>query len=356
MVELGRRPIKTTSEVIKLAKSHLKDLMQDCMQSAQGADLLIYSTLGSFTTPTVAQYFNIPAIATHLQPPNSLQPLLIPPFTTKKLYGSLIESSLAKIVESIIWRSLSPQINQWRNSLGFGKSSKPHSITGLQPSGMPTMFGFSSLVVPKPPDWPDNVHVTGYWFLPMEENWKPPKELIEFIDSGPPPVFISFGSMTSSDPKQLTSLIVEATQEAKVRCVLGSGWAKLGCDNLPDNIYMVDDLPYEWLLPKMSAIVHHGGAGTTAAGLRAGIPSVTIPCLADQFFWGKTLIALGASTDSIKRTKLSSENLAVALKKVGSNNEISDRAKYLSQRLEKENGPNNALSVIQKLFNNELSI
>ena len=145
----------------------------------------------------------------------------------------------------------------------------------------------ASLVVDRPADWPSSVHVTGYWTLPLERDWRPPPALERFLDAGPPPVYIGFGSMTPHRAERLTAVMLEALALSEQRGILLSGWGELGSGTLPDTAFAVRDVPHEWLFPRMRAIVHHGGAGTTGAALRAGVPSVVTPLGFDQLVLGR---------------------------------------------------------------------
>lgn len=156
---------------------------------------------------------------------------------------------------------------------------------------LPFLYSFSTFVVPPPSDWPDWIHTTGYWFLDdAEMNWTPPESLLEFLEVEPKPVYIGFGSIVVPDPQGLTSCIIEAVLKSGVRAILSKGWSDRNSTSVekieyPDCIYPLDKVPHDWLFPQVSAVVHHGGAGTTAAGLRAGRPTVIKPFFGDQFFW-----------------------------------------------------------------------
>jgi UDP:flavonoid glycosyltransferase YjiC (YdhE family) len=213
--------------------------------------------------------------------------------------------------------------------------------------GVPFLCGFSEQVVPRPPDWGENVHVTGWW-LPEEPHWQPPADLEGFIESGPPPVFIGFGSMPVRDPAAATGLIVEAVRQAGVRAVLGAGWAGLG-GALPPEIFPIDYAPYGWLFPRMAAVVHHGGSGTTGWGFRSGVPSVIVPFGFDQFYWGKRAFELGAGPQPVPYRQLSTSRLAAAIHAAVTDPEMRRRAAGLGGKLSAENGVQKAVEIIQNI-------
>ena len=147
-------------------------------------------------------------------------------------------------------------------------------------------------MVPPPKDWPDWIHVCGYWFLDSPDiGWTPPEPLLSFMNSGSRPVYIGFGSIIVPDPDELTRTIIEAIKKAGIRAVISKGWSGRRPEveqikiEFPDSIFTLDSVPHDWLFPQMAAVVHHGGAGTTAAGFRAGLPTCIYPFFGDQFFW-----------------------------------------------------------------------
>ena len=160
----------------------------------------------------------------------------------------------------------------------------PFKSTQLQHA--PTLYGFSPSVLPKPPDWGEDVHVTGYWFLDEDTSWTPPPALIDFLDRGPAPIYVGFGSMGSRKPEETADMVLQALAQTQQRAMLISGWGGLRKAALPDTVYMADSIPHAWLFSRVAAVVHHGGAGTVAAGLRAGVPSIVIPFFGDQPFLG----------------------------------------------------------------------
>ncbi len=141
----------------------------------------------------------------------------------------------------------------------------------------PMLSAYSPSIIPHPADWPESVTVTGYFFLDSQSDWQPSPELKAFLDAGDPPVYFGFGSMAGRNPEQLAKLILEALAKSGQRGLLLTGWGGLRSELVPDNVFVVDCRPHGWLFPRMAAVVHHGGAGTTAEGLRAGVPTVIVP-------------------------------------------------------------------------------
>lgn len=215
-------------------------------------------------------------------------------------------------------------------------------------SATPSVTPVSYHVVPRPTDWPAHHHLTGYLFYD-DEGWRPPAALEEFLGTGPAPVYVGFGSMHDSSPTETTRLIVEALRVSRQRAVVYRGWAQLGTSELPDNIYRLDYAPHHWLFPRMAAVVHHAGAGTSAAALRAGIPSVPVPHSGDQAFWASRLASLGASTRPLARSRLTAAALANRITDAVRNPAMREKAARLGSRIRAEDGAGQAVAAIEDI-------
>jgi len=202
--------------------------------------------------------------------------------------------------------------------------------------------------VPRPPDWPPYVHVTGNWFLDADEQWSPPRALTDLLATGKPVVYVGFGSMVPRDPARTDAMVRTALRLAGVRGVMLGDPA-----TSDDNVLAVESVPHAWLFPRVSAVVHHGGAGTTAAGLRAGVPAVICPFLGDQPFWGERIAALGVGPAPIPIARLTANALVTAIEgAVGSGasaRAIRERADGLGAEIRAENGVARACEVLDSL-------
>jgi sterol 3beta-glucosyltransferase len=215
---------------------------------------------------------------------------------------------------------------------------------------IPVLNAYSKQIFPKPFDWDENVFITGYWFLDEQNDYQPSKELQAFLDAGEPPVYVGFGSMAGKKPERVTRIVIDALQKAYVRGLLASGWGGLAPEDLPDSIMMIDHAPHDWLFPRVSAVVHHGGAGTTAAGLRAGKPTVICPFIVDQPFWGRRVFEMGVGSQPIPQKKLNVDNLASALIEVTSNPSIQQNAQVIGEKIRAEDGVKNAVKIIEEII------
>ena len=214
------------------------------------------------------------------------------------------------------------------------------------PGDRPIRYGFSPAVVPRPADWPASAQMAGYWWPAVPPGWQPPEPLVEFLAAGPPPVFVGFGSMTP-DHERLPDVVAAAVKRAGVRAVVQSGWAELGPAG--DDVLVVGDLPHEWLFPRTAAVVHHAGAGTTGAGLRAGVPAVPVPVLVDQPFWADRLHRLGVAPPPVPMADLTADSLADALRSVLDRPSYRDRAAELGHRIRAEDGAAEVLALLSRL-------
>jgi len=242
-------------------------------------------------------------------------------------------------------------VNEFRQVvLGLGKY--PKSTTPIQMADgkpFPVLRGYSEHVWPRPHDWPDTSYVSGYWFLDQYENLRPPGGLDAFLEAGDPPVYVGFGSMAGCNPKRVTNIVDDAHQKADVRGIFATGWGGLNASNRPKTIHKIDIVPHDLLFPRISGVVHHGGAGTTAAGLRAGRPSVICPFLVDKPSWGARVYALGLGSKPILQKKLTAKKFAQAVHEVKTSPTIRQYAEILGKKIRAENGIANAISIIESV-------
>jgi UDP:flavonoid glycosyltransferase YjiC (YdhE family) len=210
-----------------------------------------------------------------------------------------------------------------------------------------TLYGYSEHVVPTPKDWGPNALATGYWFLPQLSSWQAPRALVDFLESGEKPVCIGFGSMTTNDPAGATQLVARSCKQARVRAVLLTGWGGLEGADLGDGVFALDAAPHDWLFPRMAGVVHHGGAGTTSAAMRAGVPSFAATFIADQQFWGRRIVSLGCGPGPIAFRKLGVDELARRIRALVDTPAYRDGAIEIGRKLRGENGAARAAAALR---------
>ncbi len=251
----------------------------------------------------------------------------------------------------LVYRST---LDTWRaERLGLGPGPLFLAPATVNDAPAPSLTAISPTLVPRPDDWPACAHMTGFWFLDEGTNWTPDADLAAFLDGGEPPVYIGFGSMTSKDPKALTETVLAGVRRAGVRAVLAGGWGGLTTSDhlspdLRSRVHFIAGAPHDALFPHMRAVVHHGGAGTVAAGLRAGLPTLVCPLMADQPFWGARVARMGLGPEPIPQKKLTPERLAAALMEIGDTPQMAARARTVGQRIRAEDGIQTAIEIIEE--------
>ncbi|KAF2726205.1 glycosyltransferase family 1 protein [Polychaeton citri CBS 116435] len=220
------------------------------------------------------------------------------------------------LVEMMTWQGLGDLVNKFRvRTLGLEPVSSLWAPGALYRMKVPYSYCFSPGLVPKPKDWGPEIDICGFTFLELGHNFKPPKELQDFLDNGDTPIYIGFGSIVVDDPKEFTKMIFKAIKLAGVRALVNEGWGGLGGGETPDNVYMLGNTPHDWLFPRVKAVVHHGGAGTTAIGLKCAKPTMIVPFFGDQPFWGAMVAdAKAGAHECIPYKRLTAERMAEGIK------------------------------------------
>jgi sterol 3beta-glucosyltransferase len=348
-IEQGHNPIRQMRIMKKLFDQHGLAIMRDAWGACEDAEVVVSSFTSDVFAASIAEKLQAKHISTPLQPAlvatrsgaaTSQAPLPHRASLVNYFFGRWL-------IEPFGWRLMGSINNRFREeTLRLPRQSYRQNRRRLR--RMLVVQGFSNHVVQHPSDWPANIHTTGYWFLDEDREWQPPKGLLDFLDAGDPPVYVGFGSMTGRNPDALTRIILNAVAQSGQRAILQSGWAGIGDTQLPPNIFLLDAAPHGWLFPHMRAVVHHGGAGTTAESLRAGVPTVIVPHIADQPFWGSRVAALGVGPQPIPRKKLTVENLASAILRASGDSVMRERAARLGAKIRAEDGISRAMGVIEE--------
>lgn len=349
-VERGHNPLVQMRVMKKLLDKFGWQLIMEGWEACQGADAIISSFTSDAFAVSIAEKLGVPHFSM------SLQPTMIATRDGRCLPNAPFPNRVSRInewfgkllIEPFSWQLYGVHTNRFRQEIGLPPQSNQENIAARR--RMIVLHAVSRHVLPFPTDWPDNFHITGYWFLDEEPDWQPPAALTDFLAAGPPPVYIGFGSMTNSNPAAITRLIMEAVQQSGQRAVLLSGWAGMGQVELPPQILRLDSAPHNWLFPRMAAVVHHGGAGTTGAGLRAGVPTVIIPHMVDQPYWGQRVQALEAGPKPVMRHKLTAVHLAHAIQQAVTNPAFKQNAAHLGEKIRQEDGLREAVNIIQKVM------
>ncbi|KAJ5937623.1 Sterol 3-beta-glucosyltransferase UGT80B1 [Penicillium verhagenii] len=244
------------------------------------------------------------------------------------------------VVDMMVWEGLGDLVNTWRKkSLSLDtldSMTAPSLIHRLQ---VPCSYLWSPAVLPKPADWGDNIDICGFSFLPSDSDYKPTEEIDKFLKAGPPPIYVGFGSIVVDDQVKLTRIIFEAVRKSGQRAMISKGWGNLGIDDadIPENILIIGSVPHDWLFRQVTCVIHHGGAGTTAAGLALGRPTIIIPFFGDQEFWGGIVARAGAGPLPIPHKRLTVDKLSEAIN-MALKDSTREKAQAIAKKMEKESG------------------
>ncbi|GHF31477.1 UDP:flavonoid glycosyltransferase YjiC (YdhE family) [Deinococcus metalli] len=318
---------------------------QDALDAAQDAELLLAGIGGMNVAQAVSEKRRLPLIEAHVVPfhPTRAFPGAIFPPGVARLGGGANRLSHV-LTRQVMWQMFRAADTRARRAV---LELPPAPLWGPRPvHTTPTLHGISPAVLPRPADWDAAQHLTGYWFL-GEQQWSPPPALEAFMHAGPPPVSIGFGSMTTRDAAATTRTVLDALERSGQRAVLLSGWGGLSAADAPPHVFVTDSVPHHWLFPRVAAAVHHGGAGTTAAGLAAGVPTVVVPFFGDQPFWAERVRRLGVGPSPVPARHLTAGALGDALTQVRVDTGIRERAAALGHRIRAEDGLGAAVRVVE---------
>ncbi len=337
------------SQMAKEAQQGAVQLMEGAWGACQGIDLVLAGVGGLFVGTAIAEKLQIPLVQAYYIPftPTGDYPSFLIPKLPIRL-GNRLNRFTYHLARQMMWQAFRPADRIARRdvlSLPTTSFWGPYKSESLR--HQPILYGFSPSVITPASDWGPRTYATGYWFPELIDEWTPPPALEEFLKAGSPPVYIGFGSMSNQKPEEMMNLVLEALKRSGQRGIVLAGWGGMETSNLPDTVFMLDSAPFTWLFPRMAAVVHHGGAGTTAVGLRAGVPSILVPFFADQPFWGQRVAELGVGPDPIPRKKLTVERLAKAIQTVVTDLEMRHRATEVGAKIQSEDGVTRAVEIIQ---------
>jgi sterol 3beta-glucosyltransferase len=334
----------------RLVAEHMREVNAAVLEAARhDTDVLLLAGMASTGGYRIADGLGLPSIGLALQPGHPTRefpPSLVPPRSLGPWGNRALGNALMYGGANALNRSSK---RLWAET-GMPEYGAREMFRRQDAAKWPFFYGYSPAVVPRPADWGAGVEVAGYWWPVHPDGWTPPADLERFLAAGSPPVFVGFGSRNPADSARLTSIVAKARRAAGVRMVVQSGWASPGAELRGDNdVIVIGEAPHDWLLPKMAAVVHHAGAGTTAAGLRAGVPTVCVPMITDQPFWASRITALGAGPAAVPYKSLSAESLATAIRDAVSRDSYRSRAEEISKQLARENGTVPVIGALERL-------
>ena len=354
-----RNPFRFLRGMAEIGRPLLWLAADDYWAACQEADLILFAVLAALPATAIAEKLGVPAYPAYLQHVHTTATYPNALFPPAPRLGATYNRLTYVLGGDLFWRAVQPVVSAWRQErLGLPGLPWRSQFPAWNRSRQPCFYGFSPAVMPRAPEWGEHIHITGYWFLRSPASpavtpsggagWQPPPGLADFLASGPPPVFIGFGSMTGRNPEQVSELVLRALARSRQRGLLLTGWGGLKPSDLPADVYAIESAPFDWLCPRMAAVVHHGGAGTTGAALAAGRPSVVVSFFGDQSFWGWRVAALGAGPRPIPRRQLSAERLAAAITEATTCRAIQARAAELGEQIRAEDGVGTVVRILDR--------
>jgi UDP:flavonoid glycosyltransferase YjiC (YdhE family) len=321
-----------------IARRNTSAWMRTAVEHARGTDTVIGAGLAIYVALSTAEYLRVPFVGAGLQPmmpTREFASSFLPPWPLP----AWVNRASHRLVLAVLWRAFRGAVNDARRDV------TQQAPRRAQWDGYPVLCGISRTLVPQPRDWPECFAIVGYWWPPREPDFTPDATLAKFLDAGEAPIYVGFGSMLGFDRDRMLSTVLDALDGR--RALLSAGWSGFGArTSLPPNLHAIGHTPHAWLFPRMHAIVHHGGAGTTHAAARAGVPSVVLPFAADQFFWAERLRKLGIAPPGIRHAKLTARLLGERLAEA-SDPAMTARARHVAAEMAHENGVANALERIE---------
>jgi sterol 3beta-glucosyltransferase len=333
--------------VVSMARALVGEMTDDLVAAARSSDLLLLSGSVGPLGHTIAEGLSLPYLDLPLQPLAPTREFGPPMLGVRSLgaVGNRIAGHGMGLAVEQVFAGALPAL---RRRLGLPRMSAASAWRARERQARPVLHGFSELVVPRPGDWWPGLTVAGYWW-PYDGEARLPSELRDFLDAGPPPVFVGLGSATVPDPERLSTAVVRALRRAGLRGVIQRGWA--GLEACGADLLTVDEVPHAALFPRMAAVVHHAGAGTTAAGVRAGVPAVPVPVQFDEGFWSARLVALGVAPRALPLRRLTADALASALTRATRDPAFARRAAELGARVREEDGVAPVLAAVDRSSN-----
>ncbi|MCU4158592.1 glycosyltransferase [Acidiphilium sp. AL] len=346
MLENGMNVIKGSRIMVRHLAEMASHWAAEGKAAAKDAELLIGQGPATILAGSLSEALGIPVVQAQLQPMTpctDIPPMVLPPIRVP--IPGPVNLGLYHALRFFMWSLVRPPVNNHlRKDLGLEPYSRLGPLHGKPEAHRRTLYAYSEQILPRSRDWSSDAQVTGFWFLDEGKDWQPPDDLAGFLASGSKPVYLGFGSMFPRDAEHITRIVIAAIRKAGCRAVLATGWGGLAPGTSPrnDDIFILRQAPHDWLFPRMAAAVHHGGAGTMAAAVRAGIPSLILPFITEQAFWSVRLEQLGVAVPHMNRKTVTTDRLAAAIVRLQEPGIVA-KAAALGDRNRAENGIGSAI-------------
>ncbi len=331
-------------QVFPRAFRMVESAMVDAWNAAPDTDAVLFTANGPWGYH-IAEALRVPAIYVCFQP--AARSGEVPSAVALAKPSAPVINRLSHLAFALVtWLPLRSRFNRWRKE---SLHLPPLSLIPPFPSlDQMVMGAYSPTLSPRPRDWPASWQVVGHWFSDPPPGWQPPPGLTAFLEAGPPPLYLGFGSMMTMDEARITKVVSDALKQTQQRAVITRGWNNLTESDAPGRIFLLDQVPHAWLFPRMQLVVHHGGGGTTGAGAWSGVPSMAVPYGADQPFWGWRLHQLGVGPAPILYREVTAQKLAAAIREAAIDPAIHEAARQVGEKIGAEDGVGRAVEMVRQ--------
>lgn len=333
-------------ELVGFMKTAVTKQLHMLSRELKNTDALIYHP-AVIASEHVAEKMQIPAFSMLLMPEVRTKCHAASIFPPKVPLGKFGNFASHLICEQIFWQLFRSRINRWRHEAQLSKISFFGPAYQKRKKN-PILMAISPTILPRPHDWPSHVHMTGFPRLHTTTDWEPSQKLKAFLASGKAPLYIGFGSLSPKCSEDKLRMMLDIAQELNLRVILSGSLPGIQNIKLPESMIWIESAPHDWLFPKMAAAIHHGGAGTTAASLYAGIPTWIVPFILDQFHWGERAHTMGIGPKPLPIKQFNRTRFSQGLQQLLNTPEYKTNALAASKKLAEEDGINNAIDVLMQ--------
>ena len=346
----GGNPLAFIRWSIKFWRKAIGIVSPSVLEAGEGVELVVGAGLMDTLGGMLAERLGVPCVYAWW----------VPMLAARDFFFDTIENPLPRLpgwlnrgvfqtYDSVLWLATRGALSRAREDFALGRAGLTPPLQAALARGETLLLAYSDELLPRSREWPANVETTGWWTLPDGLGWTPPPELARFLAEGREPIYVGFGSMTFKDHDETFRAVLGALDKTGARAIVAAGWGGLQRDDLPASVFALDEAPHDWLFDRVAAIVHHGGAGTTGAAVRAGKPSIVTPFIVDQFAWARTLCARGIAPEPLPHRKLTADALAAAITTALGDADMRRRAAKIGERVRAEDGVGRAVAVIERV-------
>ncbi|MCB0502698.1 MAG: glycosyltransferase family 1 protein [Bacteroidetes bacterium] len=350
-IDEGGKSREFFNSLIDEAAPLFEQALMEFKSACEDAEIVVSSALTLHVANYLTDYFDVPLIFCSVNPAGptaEFHHILADPPIGPKVMHSAYNKTTHKILTQIIWRYVKAELEPaWNKLMPEVKFSQLDPLEKAFQKKLPLiLMAYSPAILPKPKDWSVLQHVTGYWWLPSLEKYAPEPSLVDFVNEGEPPVYAGFGSMANEKDNMLSKIVIPAIKSLGQRAVILDDGSDLSEFQNDKDLYFIKRTDLNWLFPKMKAVAHHGGVGTTGISIQAGTPTLIVSFIPDQRFWGWQLSQIGAMPKPIPKKSITYQNFHDSLEELLKNESYKTKTLELSVEMKKEKGVDTAVETI----------